>query len=129
MTDPVLIHYRAPGAAEARGDAGKFLQLKLRGQEYLVFAAAELHRYHNQILAHFLEDQAVAHHWVDPERLSVDSPEVTVVGGGRFRADDASEVLELWDDSQAYGRFHEEGLARKIAAAGHPWSAYRVRIC
>ena len=43
---------------------GKFLHLVWRGQEYLAFAPSGLHRYHNQLLAHFLQDQGIPHHWV-----------------------------------------------------------------
>jgi hypothetical protein len=33
---------------------GKFVQLRWAGREYLLFAAADELRYHNQLLGHFL---------------------------------------------------------------------------
>lgn len=117
-----------PGAGEEPVIEGKFLQLVLHGREYLVFASATRHRYHNQILAEFCADRGIAHRWVTAERLEVTDPALTVLGGGRFRADTRACTLELWDNSQAYGRFVERGLPERIAAADHPWARYTVTI-
>lgn len=126
MENVVILDYSSPGAPGER--EGKFLQLVLGGREYLLFASGEPYRYHNQILARFLAERGVPHRWATSERLEIDGPGPTVVGGGRFRSDATGRVLELWDDSHAYGRFDERGLAEKIAAAGHAWSGYRVAI-
>jgi hypothetical protein len=107
---------------------GKFVQLRLRGKEYLLFAAPELHRFHNQILADFLEHQHIAYHWTDNQTLAIDLPELTVVGGGRFRADGDTRTLTLWDNSQAYGRFDERGLKEKIGSAESPWKDFSITI-
>jgi hypothetical protein len=107
---------------------GKFLQLLWDGREYLVFASASLHRYHNQILAQFCADHGIAHGWVAPERLEVADSRLEVRGGGRFRAEAGRGTLLLYDASQAYGRFDERGLAEKIAAADHPWRRYTITI-
>lgn len=125
MTGIVILSYAPPWEPLIEG---KFLQLVLRGVEYLVFAPASLHRYHNQILAQFCADRGIPHRWVTDERLEVDSPQLAVLGGGRFRADTVQRRLELWDNSQAYGRFDERGLAAKIAAAKHSWRTYVVTI-
>ena len=74
---------------------GKFLQLTWQGQEYLIFAARELHRYHNQILAHFLKENDIPHLWPREDLLEVLDPELKVIGGGRFRLDLGQEVLDL----------------------------------
>jgi hypothetical protein len=50
------------------------------------------------------------------------------VGGGRFRVDLERGTLDLWDDSHAYGRFDERGLAARFAAAEHPWRGLVLRI-
>jgi hypothetical protein len=110
------------------GGQGKFIQFRWRGQEYLAFAPFEIHRYHNQILGHFLQEQGIAHRWLDRQRLAIDDPGLRVIGGGRFRLDLTRRSLELWDDSQAYGRFDELGLADKIARAGKPWSGLRIEV-
>jgi hypothetical protein len=107
---------------------GKLIQFRWRGQEYLVFAPFEIHRYHNQILGHFLKDHGIVHCWLDEQRLEIDDPGLRVIGGGRFRLDLARHSLELWDDSQTYGRFDELGLAGKIARAGEPWGGLRLKV-
>jgi hypothetical protein len=106
---------------------GKFLQLRLNGQEHLVFASLGLHRYHNQILGHFAETQGITHRWTDGVTLELDAPGLEVLGGGRFRLD--PQCLRLFGDSQVYGRFDPDGLAQRIGEAGHDWSTRRVEIC
>lgn len=129
MPHTVIILYPAiDEAPDAAGCRGKFIQLTLGGTQYRVFATAELHRFHNRILAHFAADRNIAHRWVNDEQWEVHAPELRVVGGGKFRADTAGKVLELRDSSQAYGRFDARGLPQAIAAAGHPWSRFDVRI-
>jgi hypothetical protein len=125
VSNIVILSYAPP---EEIPIEGKFLQLVWLGVEYLVFAPAALHRYHNQILARFCEEHGIPHRWLSEERLEVDSAELAVIGGGRFRADTVQRRLELWDNSQAYGRFAEHDLPSRIAAADHPWSRYTVEI-
>jgi hypothetical protein len=107
---------------------GKFLQLTWKGQEYMLFAQRGVHRYHNQVLAHFAESHAIPHRWITPEQLVTDDPELLIGGGGRFRLDPARHTLEVWDNSQAYGRFNENGLMEKLIAAGPPWDSLRLTI-
>ncbi|HYQ91970.1 MAG TPA: hypothetical protein VES89_07820 [Candidatus Competibacteraceae bacterium] len=125
----VIINYPLPESATNRTEyEGKFLQLRWRGREYLVFAPLAQHRYHNQLLAHFLTDHAIPHRWLNQETLQVEALELAVSGGGRFRVNTLTKTLLLWDNSQAYGRFEESGLPDKIAGAGHSWSGYEVKI-
>ena len=107
---------------------GKFIQLILGGRENLVFAPRELHQYHNQILAHFLDENGISCRWASKERLEYDVSRVRVVGGGRFRVDRQAKLLHLWDDSQVYGRFDENGLVEKLSNKSHPWSEFGVKI-
>lgn len=107
---------------------GKFLQLTLRGQPYLLFAPASAHRYHNQLLARFLSERHVPHDWAAPEQLVIKSNEVIVHGGGRFRVDSKARRLMLWDNSQAYGRFDARMITQQLAGSGHPWGGFDVRI-
>ena len=107
---------------------GKFLQLTWKGQEYMLFAQRGVHRYHNQVLAHFAESHAIPYRWITPEQLVTEDPELLIGGGGRFRLDLDKHTLEVWDDSQAYGRFNENGLIEKLIAAGSPWDSLRVTI-
>lgn len=127
MSRSVIISYpAASGAGSPNTVEGKFLQLRWDEREYLVFASFDLHRYHNQILAHFAADLGISHRWLDGVTLEVDAPELKVVGGGRFRLDD--DRLVLSGESQVYGRFDSEGLEQRIGDAGHAWSSSLVEI-
>ena len=116
------------GDAMPQQSCGKFLQLRWRGRETLLFAPAESHRYHNQILAAFAAEQGLPHRWITPERLELNHPDLLVIGGGRFDLDLASGSLRLWDASQAYGGFRPEGLAAALAQAGPPWGSLSLAI-
>ena len=129
MVRTVILFYPAtdgpPVSAEYRG---KFLQLTLGGTQYLIFAPAELYRFHNQILTHFASDRNIAYRWLDDQTLEINSPDLVVIGGGKFRIDTAGKTLVLWDSSQAYGRFDARDLPEAIASAGHPWSDFDIHI-
>jgi hypothetical protein len=107
---------------------GKFLQLCLEGRDYLLLAAATEHRYHNQILAHFLEGLGIAHRWEGPAKLVFEHPRLEVTGGGRFRLDLARGSLLAWDDSSQYGGFEHRRLAAQLASAGPPWDGLAWRV-
>lgn len=129
MIQTVMLFYAAPGdPAGASEFQGKFIQLTRRGKQYLIFAVAPLHRFHSQILAHFAADRNIAHRWAGDQILEIKSPELTVLGGGKFRVNTTDRTLELWDSSQAYGRFGDRGLPEAIASAGHAWSGFEIRI-
>jgi hypothetical protein len=125
---PPLIIVDYPPPDQASVIEGKFVQLRLPDHEYLVFAARARHTYHNQILAHFLADRGLPFRWLSESALDFDVPGLAIVGGGRYRADQAARVLTLWDNSQVYGRFDERDLPGKVAGTGHRWSGYAVRI-
>lgn len=129
MDQTVILIYPAPDGPSRRVEyQGKFVQLIVHGQQYLIFAPTELHHFHNQILAHFLADKNIPHSWKDDQTLEIRSPDITIVGGGKFRVHITDKTLELWDNSQAYGRFDGHELPQKIASTKHPWSGFDVRI-
>jgi Ser/Thr protein kinase RdoA (MazF antagonist) len=128
MKPPVILEYPPPGAGPATQREGKFVQFRWHGREYLVFAPRERHRFHNQILGEFLAEHRLPHRWSSEQTLAIETPELVVLGGGRYRVNTEAGTLALWDSSQAYGRFDDRGLAARIAAAAHPWSAYAVKI-
>ncbi len=101
---------------------GKFIQLRRNHRIYLIFATKSAHRYHNQILAHFLADHGLAHQWLNDETLKYDTTTLRVIGGGRFRYEHRHHRLTLWDNSQAYGRFDETDLEAGLHASDHPWA-------
>lgn len=107
---------------------GKFVQFSWEGTEHLLFATREQHRFHNQMLARFLAEHGIPHRWIDDQTLEIETDTLLVLGGGRFRYRQQQNLLELWDNSQAYGRFNETGIEAKIHAAGHPWSGARVSV-
>ena len=107
---------------------GKFLQLVLNNQEYLLFAPIELHHYHNQLLGCFLDEQSLPYQWKKKQTLDFDVAGLTVLGGGRYRVDLNSKILTLYDNSQVYGRFDQNGLIEKITKAGHSWSDFVIKI-
>lgn len=123
MPAPIVVTY-CPGGSDCEG---KFLQLELDGTEHVVFAPSNQHGYHNQILERFLDEQGIACRW-DGQDLRVDYPGLRVVGGGRFRLHVANGTLELWDSSQAYGRFDDGRIAERIRAAAGPWSGLTIVI-
>ena len=108
--------------------AGKFLQLRWAGRDCLLFASADEHRYHNQILGRFLSEQGIPHRWEGAENLVVDHPELSIIGGGRFRLDLFRKQLRVWDASSVYGRFDASALSAALAAADPPWSGLTLSV-
>jgi hypothetical protein len=107
---------------------GKFLQLRWAGRTYLLFASAEEHRYHNQILGRFLSEQGIPHRWEGVENLVVDHPELSVIGGGRFRLDRLTKQLWVWDASSVFGCFDASALSVQLAAADPLWQELTLRV-
>ena len=108
--------------------SGKFLQLECDGAPWLLFATPDSFRYHNQLLARFLEDERIAHRWIDRETLEVPRDRARVTGGGRFNLNLATHRLDLWDDSHAYGRFDAHSVPGQLVRAGEPWCGLLLSI-
>lgn len=113
-------------ASQARN--GKFLQLEVDGMPWLLFASRDAFRYHNQLLAGFLEERGITHRWADRETLEYDVQRVRVRGGGRFRLDPDAATMEAWDNSAAYGRFDDERLQAELATASGLWPQLRIIV-
>lgn len=107
---------------------GKFVQFRWRGVEYLIFAPRSQHRFHNQILAQFLEEEGLPHRWAGTDTLKIGVDGLTVIGGGRFRLQPLHHLVELWDSSTAYGRFDETGIEAKIRTASPAMKGFSVRV-
>ncbi len=107
---------------------GKFLQLRWAGRAYLLFASVDEDRYHNQILGRFLSEQGIPHRWEDSENLVVDHPELSIMGGGRFRLDRLRKRLRVWDASSVYGHFDASALSAQLAAADPPWQGLALSV-
>jgi len=117
-----LVRTYPPAVKRDRPLEGKFLQLRLGARECLLFADRSELRYHNQILARFLSEQAIPYHWESPEKLVVDHPALSVTGGGRFLFDPTRRIMHLWDESSVYGPFDVSRMGTQLAAAGPPWN-------
>jgi hypothetical protein len=126
MAAQVIVYQGETG--QAKGLEGKFLQLSWRGRPYLLFAPMNLYRYHNALLARFLEERWIAHRWAGPETLVIESDDVVVHGGGRFRLDASVGRLTLWDNSQAYGRFDAGTIGAQLTGSGHAWGGFDLDI-
>ena len=123
----IVLTYPSPIEAQSPAE-GKFLQLRWAQGDYVLLSAAAELRYHNQILARFLSERGIPHHWEDDERLVFDHPELVVVGGGRFRLDSGEGTLRVWDASGVYGRFDEAALSAQLGAAGGPWEGLGLSV-
>jgi hypothetical protein len=107
---------------------GKFVQLVWGGEEYLIFTPFRLHRFHVEILKHFLSDQEIPYLSLNNDHILIKVSNLNVVGGGHFCLDYPRNTLRLFDNSQVYGRFNEFELAQKIAASNHAWRDLQVDI-
>lgn len=107
---------------------GKFVQFVWGGEEYLVFGPFSKFTFHIDILSRFLDDSEIPYKRLDSDHLLIKDSVFNVLGGGRFRLNPQEKVLELYDNSQVYGRFEEFELGKKIANAAHVWSEFDIRI-
>jgi hypothetical protein len=107
---------------------GKFVQLRWKGEPWLLFASKDQHAFHNQIVAHFMSEQHLPHYWQSPEILNFERPDLQIVGGGKFWLDWQQKQLLLSDNSMVYGRFEEAGLIAAMHACGMPWAGFSIEI-
>ena len=107
---------------------GTFLQVRCAGRAYLLFAGAEERCYHNQILGRFISEQGIPHRWEGAENLVVDHPELSIIGGGRFRLDLLTKQPRAWDASSVYGCFDSSALSVQLAAADPPWQGLVLSV-
>jgi hypothetical protein len=94
----------------------------------LLFASADEHRYHNQILGRFRSEQGIPHHWEGAANLVVDRAELSIIGDGRFRLDLLTKQLRVWDASSVDGGFDGSALSAELAAAEPPWSGLALGV-
>lgn len=107
---------------------GKFVQLNWKGAPWLLFASRDQHAFHNQIVAHFMSELHLPHHWRSPEILKFDQPELEILGGGKFWLNWQEKQLVLADNSMVYGRFVEDGLKAALQGSGLPWAGFEIEI-
>ncbi len=107
---------------------GKFVQLEWNNEPWLLLASKDQHAFHNQIVAHFLTQHHLPHHWHSPEHLEFSAEGLHIIGGGKFHLNFPDSRLVLSDNSMVYGRFDEEKLASDLDGLPSPWSELMIEI-
>lgn len=107
---------------------GKFVQIKWKGEPWLLFASKDQHQFHNQIVAHFMSEQHLSYHWKSPEVLTFEGHDLEISGGGKFLVNWQDKQLSLSANSMVYGRFHEAGLKKSLQGMAMPWADFSIVI-
>jgi len=107
---------------------GKFVQMRHKGMEYILFSPKEFSKYHADIVKTYCQEKGIAGIYNgQAKRFDIDDPAWVILGGGKFEMDREEKVIRLYDNSMAYGRFEERGLKEKILSVKR-MSGYRVEI-
>jgi hypothetical protein len=108
--------------------AGKFVQIRHRNTEYLVFSPKEFTRYHADLAEKFCREKEIAGTYNRQlKRYDIIDPSWVILGGGKFEIDEEQKILRLYDNSMAYGKFQEYGLIERICSVSK-MNGYRVEI-
>jgi len=108
--------------------AGKFVQIRKKATEYLVFSPKEFAPYHADLVGRFCSDKGIKGSYSDEgKRFNIHNTAWAVIGGGRFEMNIAKRYIRLYDNSMAYGRFDPAGLKEKILSVDE-LSGYDVKI-
>jgi hypothetical protein len=117
----ILIDYSDPCLSrEAKtsvpaGSSGKFVQIRNKTTEYLVFAPKECASYHADIAERFCREKGLrGSRNGEGKRFDIHEPTWVVVGGGKFELDKKKKHIRLYGNSLVYGRFDSRGLRDKI---------------
>ena len=101
------------------GSSGKFVQLRNKTTEYLVFAPKELASYHADIAERFCKEKELRGcRDGEGKRFDIHEPTWVIVGGGKFELDRRKKYIRLYGNSLVYGRFDSKGLKGKILSIG-----------
>jgi len=123
-----LGHSGVPKTAVARKQNGKFVQLRHKDTEYLVFSSKEFASYHTDIVERFCREKDIPGVYnASGKRFVIHDPAWVIVGGGKFEIDKTEKYILVYDNSMAYGRFESKGLKDKIGAIKE-LKDYEVRI-
>ncbi len=108
--------------------SGKFIQIKHKDTEYLIFSPKEFTRYHADLVEKFCLEKGIAGTYNRQlKRYEILDPSWGILGGGKFEIDEEEKILRLYDDSMAYGKFQEYGLMKNICSVSK-MNGYRVFI-
>jgi hypothetical protein len=115
-----LSETESPLASSVAGDgtkAGKFVQLRSPDCEFIVFAPAQMCKYHSDIVLKFaaLHDIDVAKNGKGDATGFVD-PGWRILGGGKAAINTTRRKLSLGGSSQAFGPFEDRGIAARLGS-------------
>jgi hypothetical protein len=123
-----LSHSGMPKAAVTSKQNGKFVQLRHKDTEYLVFSPRELASYHADIVERFCREKEIPGVYdASGKRFVINDPAWVIVGGGKFEIDKTEKYILMYNNSMAYGRFESKGLKDKIGTIKE-LKGYEVRI-
>jgi hypothetical protein len=108
--------------------SGKFVQIISTETEYLILSPKLFSPYHADIVERFCINKEIDGVYDKGKYIYfIHDPSWKIIGGGRWLMDDTSRILNLFDHSQAYGRFDSTGLMEKIRSDGR-FSGYTINI-
>lgn len=116
MIDYSFLYFRGRKGPVPSSRAGKFVQLRNRSVEYLVFSPDSMSTYHANIVARFCYDENIKglyRTWRTDDFRFRDAG-WKIVGGGYFEVDEENMRMTLSGTAQPYGRFDPDGLVLKI---------------
>jgi hypothetical protein len=108
--------------------AGKFVRIRHKDAEYLVFSPKEFTRFHADLVEKFCQEKGIYGFYNNEQKkYDIYDASWTILGGGKFEIDENEKVLRLYDNSMAYGKFDPAGLREKISSL-KKMSGYKVNI-
>ena len=97
--------------------SGKFVRIRNGATDYLVFSPKEFTKYHANIVERFCFDNGIEGSYdLERKRYDMYDQAWVVTGGGKYELDKKRKVIELYDESMAYGKFELLGLRETILA-------------
>ncbi|MBF0542343.1 MAG: hypothetical protein HQK91_12940 [Nitrospirae bacterium] len=97
--------------------SGKFVHILSPESEYLIFSPKLLSPYHADIVERFCNQHEIDGYYDKGQYVYIiHDNRWKVLGGGKWLMDDREMVLNLFDDSKAYGKFDSIGMVDKITS-------------
>ncbi len=123
-----FFYRKKAGIKKPKKRVGKFVQIKHKDTEYLVFSPKEYTRYHADLVQKFCQEKGIDGSYNEQiKRYDIHDTSWQITGGGKFEIDDEKRCLRLYDNSMAYGRFDSRGLKKNILA-DQKMAGYKIRI-
>ncbi len=95
--------------------AGKFVQLRTPGEEFIILSPKDFSAYHADIVRVFCEQRGIdGLYSFENKHFEIYGPEWAVIGGGKWSIDEQLKTLRLYGYSQGYGNFDPKGLKERL---------------